>query len=108
MSWPAPPPPTADLADSILFLLVMLRVPGADVSDVARHVASERCLPAETCRSRERHGFRASIIRPGVDLGGLCVGRAPDLLDLPVGFRLDLFNSPENREWLSALCGLPD
>src|SRR5438105_11898854 len=42
------------------------------------------------CEFIERHGFRALVVSLRVDFGGFGVRDAADLLDLPVGFRLDL------------------
>src|SRR6266851_9672373 len=42
------------------------------------------------CEFIERHRFRALVVSLRVDFGGFRVCHAPDLLDLPVGFRLDL------------------
>ena len=42
------------------------------------------------CEFIERHRFRALVVSPRVDFGGFRVRHATDLLDLPVGFRLDL------------------
>ena len=38
----------------------------------------------------EFHGFRALVVSPRVDLSGFRVRHAADLLNLTVGFRLDL------------------
>src|SRR4029077_13639823 len=42
------------------------------------------------CEFIERHRFRALVVSPRVDFGSLRVCHATDLLDLPIGFRLDL------------------
>src|SRR6516162_2988208 len=42
------------------------------------------------CEFIERHRFRALVVSPRIDFGSFRVRHAADLLDLPVGFRLDL------------------
>src|ERR1700730_1862255 len=42
------------------------------------------------CEFIERHRFGALVISLRVDFGGFRVRHAADLLDLPIGFRLDL------------------